>query len=298
MALDDGRRLAALASVAEAYSLFRDRLMPYLVMTLLMTLPWAASMAVGVFDPLAEFATRSAAGAPDLDLYPLGTIVWSTLLAVPIMLLFGIFWHRYLLLGPDGALRFGFGELAGMVLRSAAYLVVFFLLWLPLFALCFVAAVLAGMLGGILAAAIFGEQAVGYAGFVFGLAAHIPPIIILARLALVFPAVAVGERMTLGQSWAATKGSTLSLGGAILVAAVPMILLAWALYYGVFALLGIDVMDPLATAAIYNRWPVHLALGPVWMLSSALAFAVVAIAYRDLRDGPATAEEPDLSYAH
>ena len=123
-------------------------------------------------------------------------------------------------------------------------------------------------------------------------------MIILARLSLVFPAIAVGERMTLSQSWAATQGSTLAFGGAILAGAAPMMALAWGLYFAVFALLGINVLDPLATAAIYDRWPVHLALGPVWMLGSAMAFTVVAVAFRDLGDGPATAEEPDLSYAH
>lgn len=297
MALDDDRRLVAFASVAEAYALFRDRLMPYLVMSLLMTLPWALALAAGVFDPMADFAVQSATGNPDFSLYPLGTIVWSAVLAIPAMLLFGVFWHRYLLLGQEGALRFGPAALASMVLRSAGYLAVFFLLWLPLFALCFLAALLAAMVGGILAAAFFGEQASIYAGFLIGPAAHVPPVIILARFSLVFPAIAVGERMTLAQSWAATKGSTLSFGGAILAAAAPMMVLAWGLYFGVFALLGIDVMDPLATAAIYDRWPVHLALGPVWMLSTAMALAVVAIAYRDL-GGAAAAEEPDLSYAH
>jgi len=105
-------------------------------------------------------------------------------------------------------------------------------------------------------------------------------LLVLPRLSLVMPAVAVGERLSLRQAWRITHGNTLRLGVATALCMLPAVTLAM-----VVPLLMLLVRAPWW---LDFSWPQIVApmwaLVPVWelaiQLSQSLAYALfVAIAY-------------------
>ena len=112
------------------------------------------------------------------------------------------------------------------------------------------------------------------------------------RTALIFPAMAVGRPIALSEAWAASKDSAGGLIWAVLVAAVPLVLLNMAIYAALSPLVG---ADPLAESSVFGGtiWWLDIALAPIANLSLAAVLAVIAIAYRDLCGAQDTAELPD-----
>ena len=63
---------------------------------------------------------------------------------------------------------------------------------------------------------------------------------------------------------------------------IPSYLLSYGANFGVFYSMGINVLLPENSYAMYEHWIVTLVLSPLWYLPIALYFAVFAIAFRDL----------------
>jgi len=101
-------------------------------------------------------------------------------------------------------------------------------------------------------------------------------LLLLPRLALVLPAVALGEPLSLRHAWRITRANTLRLGLATFLCVLPALSVA----------LLVPFLKLLVTALWWLdfSWPQILALSWAWMsvreLSQTLAYAVfVALAY-------------------
>jgi hypothetical protein len=210
---------------------------------------------------------------------------------------FGIFWYRYLLLGPQSALKFGFSQLIGMIWRFIGY---GFLVWVVCVTVFTVATLLACLLGslvngligqsGTLLAYIIQFTIVGWA--------YIWPLNFAARTALIFPAMAVGRPIALSEAWAASKDSAGSLVWALLLAGVSLLLLSLGVHSFVFGVLGIDGSVGGAAPTQGRLWAEFL-LSPVSNLWIAAMLSVVSIAYRDLLGRvpvPEMAADADLAH--
>jgi hypothetical protein len=301
MALDPHSNLAVFRTIGEAVALTRTHFKSYVVLVLLVTLPWAAAAALGYFDALGAYAARAAEspGGYSLEGYPIGTLLVLWAGSFFIVVVFGIFWYRYVLLGAEGALKFGLGQFTGMFWRSAGYGLV--LLLVCLMALGIATAVVS-LIGGLVVAllgAVVQQPALLVVVIVpLVLVAYAAPLAFMARLSLPFPAVALGEGLSFGESWARTRGSTWRLVGAFLTASLPVALvghgLAFCLYY---VLLDINIWNPVHAAAATEYWWLTLLLSPVMYLPIALCLAIVAIAYRDLGSSPAAETAPGVGFA-
>ncbi|MDH3914137.1 MAG: hypothetical protein OEU09_22900, partial [Rhodospirillales bacterium] len=73
MALDPHSNLAVFSTIGEAVMLIRTHIKPYVVLVLLVTLPWAAAAALGYFDDLGAYAAQAAdgQGGYSLEGYPI-----------------------------------------------------------------------------------------------------------------------------------------------------------------------------------------------------------------------------------
>lgn len=295
MALNTQNNIAVFHSAVEALSLTWARCIPYVVLALLMALPMVASYAVGLFDSFADHLSQLSGGEHTVSFqgYPFGTMLVSWVIGWLALVAFGIFWHRYILLGADGALRFGFAQFNGMFWRSAGYGLVVMLVGLVTL---FVAGAIATLLGGLLFGVLGGGG--GIAVVAVSLAGYVLPLALVVRLSLIFPALALGERMSFAGSWSATKGSTWRIVGTILILVIPSLLISQAIYFGLFfGLFGINMLDPAQMDRFFDNWWLSLLLAPVLHLPSALVLATVAIAYRDLSSRPEAEPSADMSYA-
>lgn len=300
MALNSNDRIAVFATMAEALGRTWQLKLPLAVLAYLMVVPWAIAMALGFFDPLSDFMAISATQdySAIMGQYPYGTLLILWVAGGAISIVFAIFWYRYLLLGREGALKFGLGAFNGMFWRMFGYGVVVLLAAFVVLILCFVLAVaIATVLTMVFAQ---GSQTAAFGfGFIAGLAAYIVPVALVVRFSLVFAAIAVGESLSLGESWALTRGTTWRIFGALMLLFVPFGILVYAINFAVLYALGVNLFDPQSVAAVFDLWWVTLVLAPLMTLPMALAYAVVALAYRDLSGpGGATVPAGDQSFAH
>ena len=140
--------------------------------------------------------------------------------------LFGVAWHRLSLLGPARGAPATFPSWRARHWRFLGYVMG--------------ATALGIVLGWSLASLTGGaqspmEQRLGpLLSILAGWVMFVCLIYVLLRFSFVFPATAVDERYTLANSWAHTRGQVLRLLATLIVTALPMLVLIWA----VSALLG------------------------------------------------------------
>jgi hypothetical protein len=79
--------------------------------------------ALGLFESLRAFTEQAKNGKASemIGQFPIGYTVPALVLGLTVLSGFGIFWYRFLLLGREGALKFGFAELNGMIWRFSGY---------------------------------------------------------------------------------------------------------------------------------------------------------------------------------
>ena len=296
MALNDENKIAVFRTLAEALGLARTLVLPFIVLSLLFALPNQALDASGVMETLNTYTSQVQEGGGALAAFPLSEMLIALVVGFVVLSGFGIFWYRYLLLGRQGALKFGFAALNGMVWRFTGYgllvmgvgLVVFSIATAIACALCFLLKGLLGQDSTLLTAMLYGP--------IFVLA-YVVPLSFAARTSLVFPAIAIGDAATLADAWAASKESGAALVWAILIAAVPFTVLSYAIHSAAGAAFGIDLLAG-STATAQAYWWLAIALSPVANLTLAFVLAVIAVAYRDLmsRESAVTAARESFAY--
>lgn len=300
MALNSHGNLAVFRTVGEAVALTRTNVKPYVILVLLVTLPWAAAAALGYFDALGAYAAQAAdgQGAYSLEGYPIGPLLVMWIGGFFIMVVFGIFWYRYTLLGAEGTLKFGLAQFIGMFWRTTGYGLVVLLVCLVALVISTVVVSLIGGVIGVLLGADRGSGILVVITVPLVLVAYAVPLAFMARLSLPFPAVALGKSLSFDDSWSRTRGETWRLVGAFLTASLPVALLTSSLMFGLYyTLLDINLWDPAHAAAATGYWWVTLLLSPVMYLPVALCLATIAIAYRDLGSYLAAEPAADMSYA-
>ena len=271
---------ATLGAVANALWALK---MPYVALILLVSLPWALMTEFGLFDPLVALEAIDPEADPEayLAAVPVGLFLVVGILALVTLWTFAIIWLRYLMLGGHDALRVTPGAFAVMLGRFAVNgLIVggvaFLLMILGTLLVCGLLVPLCASLG---LPSLVANMVAGSIGIflVAGL-----PLAFLARMSLVFPAIAMGEKLTLAESWAAVRGSTWNLISCLFVVSLVTGLLAYGAQYLAYGLFGIDFTNPAQSAAVQSHWLVGFLLGPITGLSSAAFWAVIAVAHRDL----------------
>lgn len=296
MALDSENQISVSETLGEALRLTWALRLPYIVLALAVALPNQALYLSGLMEPLESFTRQAKEGSADLSAFPLSNTLLVLIIGFVLVSAFGIFWYRYLLLGRQGALKFGFAEFNGMVGRFCGYglmvmgvaMVAFTAATALACALCFLVKSLLGGNGGLLAYILY---------FPIFILAYAVPLSFAARTALIFPAIAVGRDVTLADAWAASKESGAALVWAILLAVVPASLVSYGIHSAIGAALGVNLLASTeATAGAY--WWLLAALSPVGNLALAFMLAVVAIAYRDLvgREGAAESTRDSFAY--
>ena len=284
MALDDQQRVTPAATVGDAYKLLSLLLIPYVVLTFLFTAPNQIAVALGFYADLNAYTARIEAepSADALSGLPVGDLLVALVLGFVTLSGFGIFWYRYLLLGPRSALRFTPAELGTMLWRFCRYGVTYMLLWLGAL---IVATLLGCFLGG-LVCSLLGQSGNPLAILVIGgtlFLAYIWPLSMAMRTSLIFPAIALGDELTLRQSWAMTRNSSSGLFWSVILAGVPALALSYGLHSGLSAIFGVDLLIQ-DTATIQSYWWLLLLISPVANLALALCLVVVAVAYSDLAE--------------
>lgn len=283
MALDHRNRLAVFRTVQESFAVTWALKIPYLVIVLLVATPWAVAADFGLLDSVVEYASRGAAADAGnaLGAFPLSTllVIWAG--SFIMMVIFGIFWQRYVLLGREGESNLGLALLSA-VLMSGSGIGLTIAVGLVALVLALVLVVVVGSLLGSLL-----TDAAGPIVFLVAppltIVAYAVPLTLLAQLSLVFPIIAVGERTQFDVSWRRAMSAGWRLFAALLLAGIPAALFAFAMQTLVFhAAFGADVMDPrFAGAATYSWW-ISFALSPLICLPIALCYSIVAIAFRNL----------------
>ena len=269
-------------TITEALQLTWALRLPFVILALLCSIPVTAATALGMFQGMDAFITRERGedAAAALSQIPIGETLFGLALGFAVLSAFGVFWYRYLLLGPQGALKFGVARFAALFLRFSAYGLLVMGVWMIAFV---IATVLGCTLGYVISQALGQAGTVAayliQAGVVF--LAYVWPFSFAARTALIFPAMAVGSPITLSEAWAASKDSAGGLMWAILIAGVSLVLLNMGVRAALLPLAGADLLADSGALSGANWW-IDIALAPVANLSLAVVLAVIAIAYRDL----------------
>ncbi len=132
--------------------------------------------------------------------------------------IFGVAWHRVTLLGPVAGMPPLVPALGLRHWRFLGYLVAVTVIGYGVVAIVFS-----------LALAVFRPAAMEMT-LLWGIALVVGVLIlvyVMMRLSFVFPAVAVDEAYRLKHSWTHTKGQGFRLLGAVIVTAIPMLVLLW-----------------------------------------------------------------------
>ncbi len=114
-------------------------------------------------------------------------------------------------------------------------------------------------------------------------------VYLMARLCFVFPAVSVDEEYRLGHAWRHTKGQGLRLLAALLLTALPLVLIIWVVSYGLNMLLFPAEPEAMSGAQLPN--PTASGGAPAFALSQiiivalnyvlmALTLSAISIAFR------------------
>ncbi|HEU4381580.1 MAG TPA: hypothetical protein VFR73_23665 [Hyphomicrobiaceae bacterium] len=109
------------------------------------------------------------------------------------------------------------------------------------------------------------------AGFGVGLGVG---VFVLPRLSLVLPAGALGERLTLGEAWRATRGNTWRLACASLLCSLPPLIPAAAL---VFLVEGTSLDESVIGITVYSL---------AYVLIVTIAVTLLSLAYRHFVERP------------
>lgn len=284
--------LPVFETIKEALKLTWALRLPFVILSLLCSIPSMAATALGMFQGMEAFITRAQGedSTAALSQFPIGETLFALALGFAVLSAFGIFWYRYLLLGPQGALKFGIARFAALTLRFSAYGLLVMGVWM----IAFMIATLLGCTLGYAVSYVLGQSGTALAyviqiGVVF--LAYVWPFSFAARTALIFPAMAVGSPITLSEAWAASKDSAGGLMWAILIAGVLLVALNMGVRAALSPLVGIDLLAD-AGALSGATWWIDIVLAPVANLSLAVVLAVIAIAYRDLCGSHRSAELP------
>lgn len=284
--------LPVFETIKEALKLTWALRLPFVILSLLCSIPSMAATALGMFQGMEAFITRAQGedATAALSQFPIGETLFALALGFAVLSAFGIFWYRYLLLGPQGALKFGIARFAALTLRFSAYGLLVMGVWM----IAFMIATLLGCTLGYAVSYVLGQSgtALTYViqiGVVF--LAYVWPFSFAARTALIFPAMAVGSPITLSEAWAASKDSAGGLMWAILIAGVLLVALNMGVRAALSPLVGIDLLAD-AGALSGATWWIDIVLAPVANLSLAVVLAVIAIAYRHLCGSRRSAELP------
>ncbi len=198
------RKLPVGATFAEAYSLVFARLgllveaaaIPYLISTVLAVLSfmaqsnWALAMLVVI----------------------LGFVPYT---------IFGVSWHRLTLLGPSAGAPSVMPAWKRRHSRFLGYALAVTLIGYSL--------MLVIVLSGALLAVPLGASAEWFLALAVIFGGSIVFVYMIMRLSFVFPAVAVDETYRLAHAWTHTRGQGFRLIGLMIITAVPMIAVSWAL---------------------------------------------------------------------
>ncbi len=149
--------------------------------------------------------------------------------------IFGVAWHRVTLLGPVAGAPPLVPPWAGRHWRFLGYLVAVMLIGYGV-ALTVMSLVFAVTLGSDELKPVFSLAVLPGIGIILAY--------VMMRLSFVFPAVAVDEAYWLRHSWTHTKGQGFRLLGAVLFAALPMVLLLWIVSVIFGTLLFTEVVTP------------------------------------------------------
>ncbi len=198
------RKLPVGTTFAEAYSLVFVRLgllvkaaaFPYLISTVLAVLSvtaqsnWALTMLVVI----------------------LGFVPYT---------IFGVSWHRLTLLGPSAGAPSVTPAWKRRHSRFLGYALAVTLIGYGL--------VVVITLSGVLLAVPLGESAVWILALAVVVGGSIVFFYMIMRLSFVFPAVAVDEAYRLAHAWTHTRGQGFRLIGLMILTALPMVAVSWAL---------------------------------------------------------------------
>ena len=188
----------------------------------------------------------------------------------PFLASIAVAWHRLILRGEQ-VRQVAYIRLDGIVRRYALYALAFLLL----------------ERGALLVSAFLAEYLAIEADLIELLAAPAATgatmgvgLLVLPRLSLVLPALALGERLSLRHAWRITRGNTLRLGAATALCMLPAVTLAMLIPL-LMLLVGapwwLGFSWPQIVALMWAIWPLW---GLAIQLSRSLAYAVfVAIAY-------------------
>jgi len=188
----------------------------------------------------------------------------------PFLASIAVAWHRLILRGEQ-VRQVAYIRLDGIVWRYALYALAFLLL----------------ERGTLLVSAFLAEYLAIEADLIELLAAPAATgatmgvgLLVLPRLSLVLPALALGERLSLRHAWRISRGNTLRLGAATALCMLPAVTLAMLIPL-LMLLVGapwwLGFSWPQIVALMWAIWPLW---GLAIQLSRSLAYAVfVAIAY-------------------
>ncbi|MCD6073499.1 MAG: hypothetical protein K0Q70_382 [Rhodospirillales bacterium] len=264
--------LSVLSVVGEAYRfVWRER-------QLLWGLALPGLIVLSLMDALALIFPFANAG-------PSGAVLWIVMKLVlfsAVVILYSVAWHRaYLIAGDPADLR--------SVYRWQPRHTKFLLNYVKT-ALIAVPVFLAGsFVAGLLTLPIGGAKSVS--GFVILWLVGTQAVVWIAagaigsRFAMLFPATAVDEHMSLGACWSLTYGNGLRLLGIIVLSAIPF----WVVYLPV----QLATQGGITSLGLRGWMSMNLMLAileqAVSLIAVAIGVSALSIAYRHIRDHSAAA---------
>ncbi len=222
-----------------------------------------AGLLAGVAVPGGAFvAVWVAAGRMDLVGAP-GAALFLALLQLLVFCLFAVSGLRVLLLGPGAVPRFGIATWSAREGRFLGWLLLVYLAWVS-----------SAMALTVTAALVLSGPAAVSLALVRGLfwLSLVPAGWVLARVVLVLPAAAVGDRRGLGEVWRATRGAGWRLAAGVSV--IPAVLAV--------------LCDPLLAAGLpaWGQAGVALAGAALVLLEFALLGAAYGFLFPSSRQSP------------
>ncbi len=198
------RKLPVGATFVEAYSLVFARLG---LLVKAAAIPYLSSTVLAVL-----FFTAESNWALTMLVVILGFVPYT---------IFGVSWHRLTLLGPSAGAP---SVTPAWKRRHSRFLGYALAITLIGYGLVVVIA-----LSGVLLATPLGASAVLFLPLVVVFGGSIVFVYMMMRLSFVFPAVAVDETYRLAHAWTHTRGQGFRLIGLMLLTALPLIAVSWAL---------------------------------------------------------------------
>lgn len=267
------RKLAIGATVVEAYG----RVFTHLALVFrAAAVPFALSVAIVALSFLV-----AQSGLLGMALAVAGLVPYA---------LFGVACHRLTLLGPAAGAPDLVPSWRPRHWRFLAYMVAVMLIG---YAVTMPFVITISLLAGPAGSATLGP-AEAILLILGGLAVVVALPYVMMRLSFVFPAVAVDEAYGLGHSWAHTRGQGFRLLAAVLLTALPMFVVFWALgsVLGIFVLAEVSVhvgadeaaapeaMEDVVAGNPLGFFLSQLVLAAVNYVTMALVLSTISIAFR------------------